>query len=333
MLTRCLAFYYVDFVSACRPGLIHETTTMNIFHTAPFKRWFLPALVAACMMPAAYADTAQQPSTAAVISEATESVSPAENAGPRFSVLEDRLYQLSDSLTGAQASHYYGFVAQRGQDVLLNVFKGDAPTSSWKVEYYENGDWVAQTLSTKVFSNLAPGAEIIIRVTPRTPNNAYPVNYALAFGSYPVLQKYDLHDEPGVIRIPVGHTVPDWLATQIYKEALLEVKFTDTKGAPLAGALAVFLLRFNEDDLTIGRNLISGPDGAASQLIDIGRCDGGYEALEFEHVQRGFNTWKTHYKVGGYYVMNALSGDDKLRQFYLGHICSQKVQKTIPFRN
>lgn len=190
-----------------------------------------------------------------------------------------------------------------------------------------------QTLSTKVFSSLAPGAEIIIRVTPRNPDNKQPVNYALAFGSYPVLQKYDLHDEPGVIRIPVGRTVPDWLATQVYKEALLEVKFTDTKGAPLAGGLAVFLLRFRDDDLTIERKLISGSDGSASQLIDIGRCDGGFEALEFEHVQRGFNTWKTHYKVGGYHVMNVLSGSDTPHLFYLGHICSQNVQKTVPFRN
>jgi hypothetical protein len=55
---------------------------MNIFHTTPFQHWFLPAFVAACMTPAAYANTAQQPSTAAVTSETSESVSPTENSGP-----------------------------------------------------------------------------------------------------------------------------------------------------------------------------------------------------------------------------------------------------------
>ncbi len=306
---------------------------MNLLHDTPLKCWLLPFVIAACMMPAAHADTAQQPTNSTAHSEVSDPVSQPASSGPRFSVLEDRLYQLNDSLTGAQAAHYYGFVAARGQDVLINAFAGGSATSPWKVEYYENGGWVVQTQSAKVFSNLPPGADIIIRVTPRNPNNAIPVNYTLAFGSYPVLQKYDLHDEPGVIRMPVGRTVPGWLATQIYKEALLEVKFTDTKGAPLQGGLAIFLLHFKENKRTIERNLISGADGSASQQIDIGRCDGGFEALEFEHVQRGFNTWKTHYKVGGYYVMNALSGNDKLHLFHLGHICSQKVQKTVPFRN
>jgi hypothetical protein len=308
---------------------------MNIFHTAPFKRWLLPAFVAACIMPAAHADTAQQPSTAAVISEKSESVSPAESAGPRFSVLEDRLYQLSDSLTGAQAVHYYGFVAQRGQDVLINVFNGDAPTSPWKVEYYESGGWVIQTQSAKVFSNLAPGAEIIIRVMPRNPENKQSINYALAFGSYPVLQKYDLHDEPGVIRIPVGRTVPGWLATQIYKEALLEVKFTDTKGAPLSGGVAYFHLEFDKDSSPITAILISDESGSASKKIELGRCYGGRQAADFVHNQRGFNTWRSYYRVGAYATINLSQGGEPtlLHQFYLGHICTQTVLQTVRPRN
>ena len=250
-------------------------------------------------------------------------------------MLEDRLYQINDTLTGAQAAHYYGFVAERGQDVLINVFAGDAPTSPWKVEYHENGKWVMQTLSTKVFSSLAPGAEIIIRVTPRNPDNKQPVNYALAFGSYPVLQKYDLHDEPGVIRIPVGRTVPDWLATQVYKEALLEVKFTDTKGAPLKGGSAGIVLYDLENKRYTTHNLVSNADGSASQMIEFGRCDGGIEALDFEHRQMGFNSWKTFYKLHLYYVDNLLSGAPPVTPhiFYLGHICSQRVLKTTPYRN
>jgi hypothetical protein len=308
---------------------------MNIFHTTPFKHWFLPAFVAACMTPAAYANTAQQPSTAAVTSETSESVSPTGNSGPRFSVLEDRLYQLSDALTGAQAADYYGFVAQRGQDVLINVFNGDAPTSPWKVEYYENGGWVIQTQSAKVFSNLAPGAEIIIRVTPRNPDNNQPINYALAFGSYPVLQKYDLHDEPGVIRIPVGHTVPDWLATQIYREALLEVRFTDTKGAPLRGGVAYFQLRFDKDSNPITDVLISDQSGSASKKIELGRCYGGRQAADFVHNQRGFNTWRSYYRVGTYALINVFLGNAQPRphEFSLGHICTQTVLQTVRPRN
>ncbi|MEO6677768.1 MAG: hypothetical protein ABIO21_10360, partial [Pseudomonas sp.] len=64
-----------------------------------------------------------------------------------------------------------------------------------------------------------------------------------------MLQRYDLHDEPGVIRIPSGRTEPGWLATQVYKEALLEVKFTDTKGTALEGAIADFLLRMDKHEI------------------------------------------------------------------------------------
>lgn len=118
----------------------------------------------------------------------------------------------------------------------------DPIKDAWKVEYYENGGWHTHNLETKVFSNLTPGAEVIIRVTPREQTNATNIAYTLNFGSYPVLKKYDLHGEPGVIRIPSGYSQPGWLATQVYKEALLEVTFTDTKGAPLEGGIAYFSL-------------------------------------------------------------------------------------------
>ncbi len=139
----------------------------------------------------------------------------------------------------------------------------------------------------------------------------------------------------GVIRMPVGRTVPGWLATQIYKEALLEVKFTDTKGAPLEGASAGIVLYDVENKSKSMHHLVSNADGSASKLIEFGRCDGGIEALEFEHRQMGFNRWKAHYKLHLYYVANLLSGAPPVTPhiFYLGHICSQKVLKTTPFRN
>ncbi len=308
---------------------------MNLLHNTPFKRWLLPFVIAACMMPAAYAETAQQSANSAVTSEVVDPISPPASAGPRFSVLEDRLYHLNDSLADAQAAHYYGFVAERGQDVIIHIFNADAPTSLWKVEYYENGEWVVQTQSVKVFSNLAPGADIIIRVTPGNPNNAIPVNYTLAFGSYPVLQKYDLHDEPGVIRMPVGRTVPGWLATQIYREALLEVKFTDTKGAPLRGGVAYFQLEFDENSNPITDVLISDERGSASKKIELGRCYGGRQAADFVHNQRGFNTWRSYYRVGTYTLINLFLGNAQPRphEFSLGHICTQTVLQTVRPRN
>ncbi|KPX66411.1 hypothetical protein ALQ99_04826, partial [Pseudomonas syringae pv. lapsa] len=80
--------------------------------------------------------------------------------------------------------------------------------NEWKTEYYENGEWVAQTLEAKVFKDLALGAEVIIRVKPRNSLVGGRLPYTVRLGSYPVLKSYELLDEPGVIRIPSGYTNP-----------------------------------------------------------------------------------------------------------------------------
>ncbi|MBF9247368.1 hypothetical protein I4I80_25495, partial [Pseudomonas syringae pv. tomato] len=81
----------------------------------------------------------------------------------------DKLHSVADTLTVKHPVHYYGFVSHRGQDVLLYAPVGDPVTNEWKTEYYENGEWVAQTLNTKIFKDLAPEAEVIVRITPRNP--------------------------------------------------------------------------------------------------------------------------------------------------------------------
>jgi hypothetical protein len=289
--------------------------------------WLLSAFLTAGLTAVAQANTKQavasQPAASREISE------------PKFVVLQDKLHLMNDSLTSRHPDHYYGFVAQRGQDVLLTFPGGDPVKEAWKVEYYEKGDWHVQNLETKVFSNLAPGAEVIIRITPRDPASKANISYALNFGSYPVLKKYDLHDEPGVIRIPSGYTEPGWLATQAYKEVLLEVKFTDTKDAPLEGGLAYFRLLFDKDSGAVRHTLVSDADGSASRRVELGRCSGGKQARDFVHKQRGFDTWRSYYKVGDYSIQNlslAATGK-KPHTFQLGHICSQKLVQTVRPRN
>jgi len=262
----------------------------------------------------------------AVAAEAVQEISE-----PRFTVMLDKLHSVADVLTDKHPVHYYGFVSHRGQDVLLYTPVGDPVTNEWKTEYYENGEWVAQTLETKVFKDLAPGAEVIIRVTPRNSLVGGRLPYTVRFGSYPVLKSYELLDEPGVIRIPSGYTNPGWLATQIYKEALLEVRFSDTKGTPLEGGMAILDLSFGEKDASIRHILVSGADGFASERIEFGRCYGGTEAQDFVHTQRGFNTWRSNYRVARYFVSNFSLGliTATPHIFYMGHICTQTVVRTV----
>ncbi len=254
-----------------------------------------------------------------------------ENSEPRFTVMLDKLHSVADALTVKHPVHYYGFVSRRGQDVLLYAPVGDPVTNEWKTEYYENGEWVTQTLETKVFTNLTPEAEVIVRITPRNPLVASTLPYTVRFGSYPVLKSYELLDEPGVIRIPSGYTNPDWLATQVYKEAVFEARFTDTKGSSLEGGMAILDLSFGQQEPSIEHIAVSDANGYASQRIEFGRCYGGVQAQDFVHKQRGFNTWRSHYKVAGYTVHNFSLGPMTAtpRIFFMGHICTQTVLRTV----
>lgn len=250
---------------------------------------------------------------------------------PKFVVADDGINYVSDHLTAQHPVHYYGFVALRGQDVLFNIMTGNPEQKAWKVEYNVGGDWESINFQSKVFNDLKPGANVIVRVSPRDTALKESLPYTLAFGSYPVLTHYDLLDEPGVLRIPSGYTEPHWLTTQIYKETVLNVKFTDTKGTPLKGGMAFLELSFGENERSETRLLVSGADGTASERLDLGRCYGGYEAKEFEDKSMGFNIWKSWYKVGGYRIRNVLLGELAATPhiYYLGHICTQRVQKTV----
>lgn len=254
-----------------------------------------------------------------------------EAAQPLFTVIEDGVHLIKNVVNVKYPVHYYGFVVQRGQDVLIGLPNGEPEAEAWKVEYTVSGEWAPLNFRNKVLKDLQVGDNVIIRVSPRPNTLANEIPYTVSFGSYPVMKKYDLLDEPGVLRIPSGYTVPDWLATQIYKEAVLNVEFSDTKGAPLKGGIAVFELSFGKNEKSETRVLISGADGTASERIHLGACYGGYEAKEFTDKNRGFNTWKSWYRVGGYHVRNILleTAPPNPHRFYLGHICTQRVQKTV----
>ncbi|WP_235181201.1 hypothetical protein [Pseudomonas syringae] len=310
---------------------------MNIFGKTCVITYFFSILLTMALASGSYANTDSEIAVgvenneADDIKEAVQAGPGQEVSEPRFTILTDKLHSIVDVLTSKYPVHYYGFVSHRGQDVLLYSPVGDPVTNPWKTEYYENGEWVAQTLETKVFTKLDPGAEVIIRVMPRNSWVESNLPYTVRLGSYPVLKSYELLDEPGVLRIPSGHTEPQWLATQIYKETVLEVKFIDTKDSPLEGGMAIFGMSFGKNDVQVKRILISGSDGFASERIALGRCYGGVEALDFVDKQMGFNTWRSYYKTALYFVQNLSLGPVTATPhvFYLGHICTQTVLRTV----
>nr|WP_241000194.1 hypothetical protein [Pseudomonas viridiflava] len=300
--------------------------------------WLLFAMFIATMGAGVNANPAMLDQAVVAVADGTEEMKTGDGpvvVEPKFIVLPDKLNSGMDSLTNTSPVHYYGFVSERGQDVLLHSPGGDPASKAWRVEYYENKEWVVQRTATKVFSNLSPGASVIVRITAGHQVIPNEIAYSLVLGSYPVLKSFDLFDEPGVIRIPSGYTEPNWLATQVYREALLEVRFTDTKGVALEGGVANFGLTFGPDEKNMKGAFISDANGVISKRIEFGRCHGGQQAKDFVHRQMGFNTWRSYYQVARYFVTNSyLSPSPEMSDwFYLGHICDQTVLKTVAPKN
>ncbi|MFK3797772.1 hypothetical protein [Pseudomonas sp. NPDC088444] len=240
--------------------------------------------------------------------------------------LSDQIHVLQNRLVSSTAAHYYTFTATRGQRVLLSYPNG-LPQTSFKVEYLSGNKWEPLVGGSKTFSGLGAAGSVIARVVSGSNASDASTSYKIVFGSFPVLKKYELKDEVGVNRIPTGHTHPSWLWTQGYNEANLEAHFTDSVGAPLKGAMGRFILNLQESRVkTVVEEVISGGDGKIEQVVRFDRCSGGHEARDYVSYDRGANTWRSYYYVGGYTFLNALLGAEAQAEAnadvrLFGHIC------------
>ncbi len=247
-----------------------------------------------------------------------------------FSVLSDKIHNINARLNSSASEHYYGFTSLRGQDVLLDL-QGQQHI---KVERHVAGAWMLIAKSGRnTLKGLKPGEEIILRITHNQTRPFDGGKYSLVFGSYPVLKEFKFHDEEAILRIPYGYAEPEWLPTQAYKHARIEVQFTDTSGAPLEGAKAGFGLDFDGGyRKNIRFYFFSDSEGKASQLVEFGRCEGGAQARDFVEYSRGYNnTWRSYYRTGSYVVMNYLVGVVANPEGYnLAHICRQKLVGSKP---
>jgi hypothetical protein len=197
-----------------------------------------------------------------------------------------------------------------------------------KVERHVGGAWTLVTdKGLNILKNLTQGEENIIRATHNQATAFEGGQYSMVFGTYPVLKQFDLKGEENVLRIPWGYGHPAWLPAQAHKDAMLEVQFTDTAGAPLEGGVASFVIGFEGNYRPlINVPLSSDEEGKALRLVDLGKCEGGNEARDFVDYSKGYNnTWRTQYRVGQYVVVNELAGKALSASYALGHICHQRL--------
>ncbi len=137
---------------------------------------------------------------------------------------------------------------------------------------------------------------------------------------------YDLLNEKGILPISAfQQDVEAFLASQAFKEVTLEATFTDSKAYPLEGGLLDLSLATGIGE-GAGKTFSSDKNGKISQLIELGRCEGGWLAKDiYEQTGKTRLTWSTRYQKRNYSARNILAGrlEDKPHTFTLGHLCKR----------
>lgn len=271
---------------------------------------------------------AETESVAGLQTASVPAIQESYSTGETATILPDRLNHIIRRLEGMSAVHLYSFTSIRGQNVLVATPLAQGLNSVWKVEYRQDGgEWrLKANQGAEVFTSLQPGAKLDIRVSRVADNDLDNTDYHIVFGSAPRMN-YDLHHEDGLLRVPYGRTEPPMLATQAFKQSLLEVEFTDSKAYPLEGGVAYFELRLQDPERSITKTLVSDASGKAQELLQFGTCEGGKAAEYFVHRHNGRNTWATRYKVGKYFAANQLLEHlaDKPHVYDFGHICKRTL--------
>jgi hypothetical protein len=254
-------------------------------------------------------------------------------------VLPDAFNVLTANSDSTDDYDYYQFVAARGQDVRVRLDGVTVSTSGkWIVELLNGGIW--QTLSNESnidIGGFPPMQALNIRVRPN-PSAIWDINsqYKLVFGSKPVFSSYNVSGESNIVRIPNSANTPYYMTTQAYQQLSWSVTMNDSKGAPLPGI---------ESDLYLDKQmaalsafviypLTTNSGGSASTLINLGSCSGD-SVTEFGDYANGYyNTWRTWYNFGGWYIRfpdatDLGVGGTNFPTVTFGQICKQDLIHSV----
>lgn len=246
---------------------------------------------------------------------------------PMFTELSDKLHQITQTLTNTASVHHYSFVSVRGQDVMLGTPELKTFNKLWKLEYQvDGGKWeLKRHTNPNAHRGLKPGAVVNVRISAVEGAKVENAPYKIVLGSYPHMT-YNLHHEDGLLRFPHNFEKPGFIATQALEKALLDVRFWDSKSAPLEGGLLQLNFEHFGPAVLDPITLMSGIDGTASKLLEFGKCEGGELAKNFTQQQeKGTATWASRYRKGFYTGVNVLLENlaDKPHDYLFAHICNR----------
>lgn len=268
--------------------------------------------------------------------QVNENSTPSAQAEPKFTVLPDKFSVLKGALVSELDTHYYGFTALRGQRVLA---KGYYP-ASLKFEIHDGTQWISVDSNQDwVLPSPKPGQDVIVRFSHRKGMTfVNGVEYGLNLGSFPQVTRTRLKDQPvGMARIPPDAAPFGPLSAQGISNLLLEIDMADSTGKALEGGIASLHISLpHSSNKKIDGFFATDANGRIRQKIDIGRCNGGADALPFVEKNRGRNLWRTQYYEGTWSVHNFFAPTTGVYSTHydsgqVAHICYQRLVKGSPY--
>jgi hypothetical protein len=176
--------------------------------------------------------------------------------------LADKMQTVTGSFEGQPVGHfyYYSFKALRGQNVL---FRYEAGIPSVKYEYKENDRWFTLT-DPYIFHSLAPGKEVLIRVSKLATATA-DTSFKFRMGSAPYTAK------SSVITTDAQHLRHFENAVQAFRTLDWSVALRDSTGHPVEGAETRLKIKFEIRDDVVG-DITTDAEGKGSTTIKLPGC-------------------------------------------------------------
>ncbi|HEX8592858.1 MAG TPA: hypothetical protein VF682_06225 [Pseudomonas sp.] len=234
--------------------------------------------------------------------------------------LADKLNGVNGFLQNNTEVKYYSFTAVRGQNVMFrDVRQSQTLPLGVAYEYKDRDVWKSlPSHGVRIFNNLQPGQEVLIRVLKNPSSNTVLRSYDFRFGSAPYHATADLirSDAQG---LPLYAGI-----FQAFRELNWSIHIHDSTGQLLEGAKASIKVGVAKKI-----EIFTGADGRAAAVVSLPACEGSMVSRSFSTGNGSLKRWWNFRYNPGRLVAD-LEDDDRGYQWNpgvidstFGHICKQ----------
>jgi phage protein U len=234
---------------------------------------------------------------------------------------------MTGSMDSAQDIDYFKFVAQNGQDLLLQ-FTDSYGLNEWVFQYYNGSAWTSLSSNLPyTLAGLPAGYTLYVRVLPSASASVNPAHaYQLLIGTQVTSSDLvSVFSNENLVRIT---TVP-YLTTQFHNQLTWSIRLMDSNGNPVQGAQANFRWRIEGLPMQTA-SAISNALGVAGNTITYTSCAGNHL---IDQVAPNGQRWLTTFDAGEWDIKvtgadqnNVGVGGSNFPTVSLGHICRQTLE-------